>query len=549
MRIALAQINSTTGDFKYNAEKILEYCYKAQERRAEIVVFPELSLFGYWPSDLLERHSLIEAQLKELECISKKIPASMAILIGAVSLAAKTEKKAFHNSAALLQRNKKTRWFHKELLPSYDVFDEKRHFSKSVMEKNIFSFKGKKILLTICEDIWPWGEAWIGTRYPDNPFKRIKKLNKKLDVIINMSSSPYSHGKWERRQAVVGKTAQYLSATCVYVNRVGAQDEIIFDGGSFVVNKKGIVVAQSSYFKEDINIFDTVTVQGGFRDSDLIDFDGAKKSKEAITREALVLGIRDFCRKIGINKVHLGLSGGIDSALVACLAVDALGPNNVCCIAMPSLFNAKESLSLAKSLSENLGCKFLNIEISKLYHLMLSELKIPLGMKKFNITNENMQARIRGNILMAYSNQHDSLLLQTGNKSEFATGYCTLYGDMNGGLSVIGDLFKTEVIALSKYYNKHCELIPCRIIERPPSAELRPNQKDNDSLPDYKELDKALHKIIVECKPARSKIEKWVLDKIYKTEFKRWQAPPILRVSQHAFGSGRRYPIAHRSKH
>ena len=360
--------------------------------------------------------------------------------------------------------------------------------------------------------------------------------------MINLSASPFSKLKDERRLSVVSKSAKYLKCPCVYVNNVGAQDEIIFDGGSIAVDKKGQVIAESSYFTEDLNLVDLNTNTGGIRPYNLSNLKTNEKVLEAY-RQAIVVGIRDYLAKNGMDKLHLGLSGGVDSALVACLAVDAVGPSKVTLVAMPSEFNAEESLSLAKKLAENLACRFEVLPIKKSYEALCGQFEDVFGSSEFDLMNENLQARIRGNYMMAFSNRYHSMLLTTGNKSEYATGYATLYGDMCGALAPIGDLLKTEVFALCEYYNKEQELIPSRIITRPPSAELRPDQKDEDSLPPYKVLDKAIEKLIVECKPARTKVEKEVLAKIYRNEFKRWQAPPILRLSNHAFGSGRRFPI------
>ncbi|MEC9283489.1 MAG: NAD+ synthase [Bdellovibrionota bacterium] len=540
MRIGMAQINSHLGNFSANADKIIEYTKKALERNCDLVLFPELALFGYWTSDLLERPSIVSAQDKELEKLAKKIPEGIGVLFGAVTHAKKTDIKYFRNSAVFLQKNKKPKYFHKELLPTYEVFDEKRHFAEGELAKNVLKFKGKRLLVSICEDIWGWGEAWEGTRYVNNPFRAVRA--EKFDAVLNLSASPFSKAKDERRLSVVQKTAKYMKCPLVYVNMVGGQDELVFDGGSIAVDKKGKIIAESSYFEEDINVADIDSLEGGLRPHNLTSLKKKDKDLEAF-RRAIALGIRDFVGKNGMTKVHLGLSGGIDSALVACLAVDALGPGNVTCIALPSEFNHQESYDLAKQLAENLGTKFYSIPIKDPYEAMLNSFEENISKEDFGLMNENLQARIRGTFLMAYSNRHHSMLLTTGNKSEYATGYATLYGDMNGGLAPIGDLLKTEVFALSEYYNKEYELIPKRIIDRPPSAELRPDQKDEDSLPPYKVLDRSIEKIVVECKPATTKVDKEVLKLIYRNEFKRWQAAPIVRVSKHAFGTGRRFPI------
>jgi NAD+ synthase (glutamine-hydrolysing) len=405
------------------------------------------------------------------------------------------------------------------------------------MSDNTFSFKGKKVLVTICEDIWASGEAWVGTRYPKNPLLKLK--GKKIDIAINLSASPFSRGKAKSRLKVAKAMVDILKAPVVYTNMVGAQDEVIFDGNSFAMKKSGKVVMNSSPFQEDLNIVDFPEDKGGWRES---------ISEVESLRQALVLGIRDFAFKTGIERVHLGLSGGVDSAVVACLAVDAMGPNKVTMIAMPGPFSSEKSLELAKALSKNLGASLITSEINSQYEVLIKNLERDFSHSDFGLVNENAQARLRAVNLMAFANLKNSLLLNTSNKTEMAVGYSTLYGDLCGGLCPIGDLLKTEVYELARHYNMESELIPGEIISRPPTAELKANQKDSDSLPEYDILDEAVKKIVVECKPAKTEIEKWLLKKIRSSEFKRWQAPPVLRVSQHAFGRGRRVPIAHQAE-
>ncbi|MFK8136840.1 MAG: NAD+ synthase [Bdellovibrionales bacterium] len=540
----MAQINCVLGDVKTNISKILDNTIRAKKKNCDLVVFPELSLFGYWPADLLERQHLIDDQLKEIEKLQNKLPEGIAILVGGITRSKKKEKKDFKNSAIFLQKGKRAKIFSKELLPNYDVFDETRHFSPGDLKSNILKYKGKRIHISICEDIWAWGEAWVGSNYPSNPIKSLR--GEKFDLLINLSASPFSKSKDERRLSVVQQTAKYLKAPMVYVNLVGGQDELIFDGGSIAVNPNGEILAESVYFDEDLNVFDLDSQSGGIRPF-LTSRIKSKEKKNEFYREALVAGIRDFVHKNKMQKVHLGLSGGVDSALVACLAVDALGPGKVTCVALPTKFNADESYELAKQLSKNLGCKFFSLPIESTYQKSLTEFENCFGSSDFDLMNENLQARIRGTMLMAYSNRYSSMLLATGNKSEFTVGYSTLYGDMNGGLAPIGDLLKTEVFSLCEHYNREFELIPQRIITRPPSAELRPDQMDQDSLPDYKDLDKSVQKVVVECRPATSPTDKFVLQKLNQSEFKRWQAPPILRVSPHAYGTGRRFPITNGS--
>lgn len=535
MRIGLAQINAHVGHFKKNREKIIEYIRRAKARRCDIVLFPELALFGYHPGDLLERKSVVSAQLREFAQLEKQIPEGIAALVGVIQENSKKRGKRYLNSAAFIQKGKKTKFFAKELLPTYDVFDDHRHIEPGNMDKNYLRFKGKRFLITICEDIWGWGE-----HYSQNPLKRQKPSN--CDFVLNLSGSPFTETKRAGRENVVSQTAKFLKSPMAYVNLVGAQDELIYDGGSFAVDKNGKKLSQCAFFEEDLCIVDFETSEKESRPF--------VRDKTERTRQALVLGVRDFVEKIGLPKVHLGLSGGIDSAVVACLAVDAVGPERVTVFGLPSQFNAPESLSLAKALAKNLECEWKEVKIQKIYEAVVKSLNAGFGEEiPFGLMHENLQARIRGMILMAHSNKENSLLLTTGNKAEFATGYSTLYGDMCGGLAPIADLVKSKVFALARLYNKDFELIPQRIIDRPPSAELRPNQKDEDSLPPYEKLDVSVARIVEKCAPARGEIEQWLLGAMMRSEFKRWQAPPILKVTDHAFGRGRRLPIAHAARY
>ncbi len=531
MKICLAQTNTTIAHFDQNLEKILQGIHYAHENKADLVLFPELSLFGYWPSDLLERKGIVRAQLEKLKQLQKKIPKNLGVLIGAVTLNPEKKGKFYRNTAVFLEHGKKPQFFSKELLPNYDVFDEVRHFVPGKIANNILKFKGQKILITICEDIWAWGSDFVGTRYPENPLLKIKG---KFDLILNISASPYSYGKTKSRDWVVSKTAQKFKAPLVYVNQWGAQDEIIFDGGSLVVDAKGKKVFQAPYFQESFCVVDLKNLE-----RQIIE----KTNPQAHLKEALVLGIRDYVQKNNFKKVHLGLSGGIDSALVAALAVEAVGAKNVVCIALPGPYSTQMSFDLALRLSENLKCEFKNVDINGIYKTFFDELDISLGIKEFSLVHENLQSRIRGNVLMAYSNFRNSLLLTTGNKAEYAMGYSTLYGDMCGGLAPLGDLLKNQVVSLCEYINKDKEIIPKEIISRPPTAELKENQKDEDSLPPYKILDPLVEKFIVKCEEPKNDTERDIFRRMMLAEFKRWQSAPILRVSEHAFGTGRRFPI------
>lgn len=540
MRIALAQINPTLGDFAANKNKILEYVARAVERRCDLVVFPEAALFGYHPVDLLERPSLVALQEKILREVHLSLPKGVGVIVGAIVRNGSKKGKGFWNAAVFLEKGKKPLTFAKQLLPTYDVFDESRHIEPGRVVKNIFRFKGKRILVTICEDIWAWPlkhNPWYSS-YGKNPLQDVKRSA--VDFVVNISASPFTETKFANRRVVTKNTATHFRAPMVYVNLVGAQDELIFDGGSFALDKKGKVVAQSVRFSEDLNVLDLEELTGGMRE--------LPNNKQELIRSALVLGIRDFVAKTGFKKVHLGLSGGIDSALVACLAADALGPMNVTCVFMPGPFTSKESSALSKELAERLGVRFVEMSIEDEYKSMVRKLEKVYGAMKFGLTNENLQARLRGMLLMAVANRENSMLLGTSNKSELAVGYSTMYGDMIGALMPIGDLLKTEVFALSRYYNAESELIPSDIIERAPSAELRANQKDSDSLPPYDQLDKIVHSLVEGLHAPRNELEQRVLEMMMKSEFKRWQAPPILKVSDHAFGRGRRFPIAHRGK-
>lgn len=548
MRIALAQINSTLGDFAGNRTKILDFTQRAATLGCDLVVFPEHALFGYLPNDLLERESIVEDQWRELLKLEKEMPKGIAALVGCVSfvpqkktkLADSLGLKRFYNSAALLERGKKMRLFNKERLPSYDIFDETRHLVPGSMAKGAVRIKNRRLWITICEDIWGWGD-------PTNPMKRLPRTG--TDLVINLSASPFTKSKRELRHEVLKETAAHFRAPVVYVNLVGAQDEVLFDGRSSVIDKKGRLVGEMASFKEDLAVYD---LESGKLESQAQPKKpklAAKAMKTELVREALVMGLRDFASKIGLKRAHFGLSGGIDSAVVACLAVDALGAEAVTAVTLPGPFNDPKSRTLAEELAKNLKIRCLNFDIEGPYKALLKSFEAGLGGElPFSLVHENLQARVRGVLLMALSNKDASLLISTGNKSEYATGYTTLYGDQCGGLAPLGDLLKNEVYALAEHYNLGHEVIPREIIDRAPSAELRPGQKDQDSLPPYEALDLAVQRIIEERRPAKNETEMFVLSASLKSEFKRWQAPPILKVSAHAFGRGRRLPIAHRAR-
>lgn len=538
MRIAIAQINSTLGDFGYNYEKIISFIRRAHEKDCELVVFPESALFGYHPYDLLERTKIVLQQEKYLQKIHKQIPKGMGVLVGAFTRNSSAKGRPYFNSAAFMVKGQKIQFFHKQLLPTGDVFDEARFIQPGSMKNNYLTFKGKCFFITICEDIWAWPNAKGKTPYVQNPITSVSK--KKVDLVINMSASPFFPGKLKQREYVALKTAQYFKAPIMYANLVGAQDEVIYDGASFVLSPKGKALMRSHEFEEDLNVINIDTWQAWSQAS-------MSKGPELL-RKSLVLGIRDFCRKIGLQKIHLGLSGGIDSAVAACLAVEALGVGNVSAVAMPGPFSAPESLKLAEQLAKNIHIRLTTVSITETYKAITTDLEKAWGLKEFGVTQENIQARLRGMILMAYSNKENSLLITTSNKSEYAAGYSTMYGDMCGGLAPLGDLTKKQVYQLANLYNEQAEVIPQEIINRAPSAELRPNQKDQDTLPPYDELDAAVVNLVERSGNAKTSAERWLLPVIMRTEFKRWQAPPILKVSEHSFGRGRRWPIAHRAR-
>lgn len=537
MRIALAQINSSLADFDANAEKIITHIKTLTEKKAELIVFPECSLFGYHPFDLLEREALVVQQNKALQKILKAIPANVHILVGGFEKNKNKKGRPYFNAVFLCKKNKIVKTFRKQLLPTGDVFDEARFIEQGDMKNNYFQIGKKKFFLTICEDMWAWPTK-DGSEYAENPLLKVPK--KKIDLVINMSASPFFTGKFKKRQFVASQTAKYFKAPLLYVNMVGAQDEIIYDGQSFLVSAKDKILFKAQSFAEDSNVIDLNTLESW---SPSNKFDTATEE----LRKALVLGLKDYGQKIGVSKVHLGLSGGIDSALVAALAVDAFGSNNVKLFALPTEYNVELSMTYARQLATNLGADFKVMSIQSTFEFIRTLLDGEFGVEKFGLMHENLQSRIRGLFMMAYSNFTGSLLLTTGNKSEYATGYATLYGDMCGGLAPLGDLTKKQIVELCEHYNKEIEIIPDFIIRRPPSAELRPNQKDQDSLPPYEILDKAVQNVVEKRKPAKSETEKWLFKQLMKTEFKRWQAPPILKVTEHSFGRGRRYPIAHKA--
>lgn len=542
MKVALAQINTVVGDLKGNSFKIIKNIERARQSGADLIVFPELSITGYPPKDLIEHKWFVRKNRKYLETIATHC-IDIAAIVGFVDFAPEMPGKKLYNSAALLQNRKIKSIHNKTLLPTYDVFDEGRYFAsaKSVCPAII---NGKKIGISICEDIWNDELYWGRFReYPADPIEALAKEG--IELLVNISCSPFTLNKRELKLKMFQNTVKRYSVPLIHVNHVGGNDSLIFDGWSFVMNPKGEILCQTTDFNEDFALYDFATGSG--------EIHPCTSLKCERLHQALILGISDYVKKCGFKKVIVGLSGGIDSSLVAALAAEALGSENVFGISMPSRFSSQGSLDDAKELALNLGIKYKVIPIETVFEAYLDTLSSDFAGTNFNIAEENIQARIRGNILMALSNKFGYLVLSTGNKSELAVGYCTLYGDMSGGLAVISDVPKTLVYELCSYMNEKKKIIPESVMTKPPSAELRPNQKDTDSLPEYEVLDPIIkgyvedHQSISEIASSLSldkKLVHKIIDMIDKNEYKRRQAAPGLKVTGRAFGDGWRMPIA-----
>jgi NAD+ synthase (glutamine-hydrolysing) len=552
VRIALAQINPTVGDFAGNLAKIASFYERAAALSAELVIFPELATCGYWPADLLEKDSFLrscEQMLGEIAALTQG-ESRPAVLCGSPVRCEGTRGKHVRNVAVLMEDGEARFTQQKMLLPFYDVFDEQRYFEPAE-QQSLTLVKGWPVAITICEDAWNDKMFWPRQLYPVDPVEELMRQWSALPqplsghrLILNISASPFWHGKIEVRQSMIGALAKRHGATVVMVNQVGANDSLIFDGTSFAVNPRGEVVAQAKSFAEDIVLVDTQAEV-----APLI----FKESTTEATWNALVLGVRDYVSKCGFSKVVIGLSGGIDSALVAAIAVEALGAENVQGIGMPSGFSSEGSVSDAEQLAKNLGIAFSIAPIREVYTQFEQALEPFFRGTTFGLAEENLQPRIRGSLLMALSNKTGALVLTTGNKSEMACGYCTLYGDMVGALAVIGDVYKTEVYTLARYANRAREVIPEATLTKPPSAELRPGQKDTDSLPPYDVLDPILRAYIEDYTPAEEianaqgvelTLVQQVIRLVELSEYKRQQAAPVLKVSRKSFGTGRRFPIA-----
>jgi NAD+ synthase (glutamine-hydrolysing) len=542
MKIFLAQVNTIVGNIEYNTCKVLDYLEQGRRAGADLVVFPELTLMGYPPRDLVLMKDLVRENLSALMRVAEATGETGAI-VGFVDVNPAKQGKGLFNTAALCAGGKIISKHYKTLLPTYDVFDEARYFDPAP-SYSVASFMGKKLGITICEDIWNMDPGDGGKRlYPVDPLKEISNQNP--DLLINLSASPFTLGKRRMRREVFRDVVQKINVPLVHVNLVGGNDSIIFDGWSVVFGRDGALLAQTRDFAEDVILFDTEQKEWESHETTAA---GAER-----LMAALKLGLSDYMKKCGFKRCVLGLSGGVDSAVVAAIAAQALGPESVVGVSMPSRFTSEESKRDAALLAENLGIEFREISIESPFGSFLELLEPEFGGIPFNITEENIQARIRGVILMALSNKFGWLVLSTGNKSELAMGYCTLYGDMSGGLAVISDVPKTLVYKLADFINREMDVIPASIIEKPPSAELRPNQKDEDSLPPYNILDPIVREFI-ENRGSASEIAETldhdesfireILNIISRNEYKRRQAAPGLKVTSRAFGEGWRMPIA-----
>lgn len=542
MKIALAQLNYIIGDFEGNTKKIIDAVNHAKYGGADIVAFAELAVTGYPPRDFLEFRDFIA---KSETCLNeiKKHTSDIAVIVGAPSINPEPEGKDLFNSAFFMYNGEILLQQNKALLPTYDIFDEYRYFEPA-REFNIVNFKGYKIAINICEDLWNLGNE--NPLYTINPMDEV--IGFEPDFIINISASPFNYRQEESRKTVLRANVEQYKLPLFYVNHIGAQTELIFDGGSLVWSPKGKIYEEMSYFREEIRIFDLDEVKTR-------DFDTEQKyDKIALIHQALVLGIKDYFGKLGLKKAIIALSGGLDSAVTTALAAEALGSENVMTVMMPSQFSSEHSVEDSVKLAQNLGIKNELIKISDIYDVIEDHLKPIFGDLPFNVTEENIQARIRGILVMAISNKFSYILLNTTNKSEMAVGYGTLYGDLAGGLSVIGDVYKTQVYELANYINRNSEIIPDNIISKKPSAELRPNQFDTDSLPPYPVLDEILYQYIEMRKGPQELVNMGfddvlvsrILKMVNTNEFKRHQTAPILRISEKAFGVGRRMPIVGR---
>jgi NAD+ synthase (glutamine-hydrolysing) len=543
MKIALAQINPTVGDFVGNVSRILDFARRALQRGADLAVFSELCLCGYLPHDLIERPDFVERNHLELKRLATKVP--LPVVVGYVGHARSKTGKRAANCAAILSDGHILFEQQKMLLPTYDVFDETRYFQPAERE-SVFAFSGSQIGLTICEDIWNDKSFWANRLYERDPVDELVAGG--ADLLVNVSSSPFTIDKRSLRYDMLRAIARRYRVPVVYVNQVGGNDSLVFDGTSVGILPDGSIAVQATAFEEDLILFDTVAGTGDLHEQPTSELDAVYR--------ALICGTRDYVRKCGFSQVVIGLSGGIDSSLVAALAAEALGPENVTGVAMPGPYSSEGSLRDAREIAHNLGIRFEVLPIGDIFGAYEATLAPVFAHLREDVTEENIQARIRGNLLMALSNKFGSLVLSTGNKSELAVGYCTLYGDMAGGLAVISDIPKVMVYELARLINSRRPVIPAAVLTKAPSAELRPNQTDQDTLPPYDILDGILECLIEhEMRPEeivakgfeRSTVMKvWAM--LDRAEYKRRQAPPGVKITRRAFGRDRRYPITNRFK-
>jgi NAD+ synthase (glutamine-hydrolysing) len=546
MRIALAQINTTIGDFAANRAKITEYARRAAEKGAQVVVFPELSLTGYPPRDLVEKPSFLERAEAELALTAQDTAGlPVCIVIGSVAKALQSHGKNVLNLAVVLEGGRELFRQTKMLLPTYDVFDEGRYFYPAE-EQSLTQIAGSPVALTVCEDAWNHGNVFTRPLYDRDPIAELQGKGAKL--LISINASPYEMGKRALRQRLFRNIAAGHDLPCVYVNSVGGNDHLVFDGSSFAMDARGAVIAQAPSFAEALTMCDLSTGEG--------ERQGTLEEEAEAVYEALVLGTRDYVRKCGFKQVLIGLSGGIDSSIVACIAVEAFGRENVTGVGMPGPYSSDHSLTDARAMAERLGVRFEISPITPAYHTVVETLQPLFRGYAENVAEENIQSRLRGLTLMALSNKFGAMVLTTGNKSELAVGYCTLYGDMCGGLAVISDVPKTMVYEISRIANRRLGgPIPESVFEKAPSAELRPDQKDQDSLPPYDVLDRILKgyvedllapAAIAERESLPLELVREIARKVDLNEYKRQQAAPGLKVTSKAFGIGRRFPIAQR---
>jgi len=545
MKIALAQMNPTIGDFEHNTEKMMGFIEKAKGLSCDLIVFSELVISGYPPRDFLERQEFVQENLSHLRRLVDSVT-GIGVICGFVDENPDDEGNSLYNSAVLFDTGKILHQTHKRLLPDYDIFDERRYFEPG-KEWSPFSYKGSTIGLTICEDIWNDSDFLPKRLFPRRlyPIDPVAGMIKKgADLIINMSASPFYAGKRKLRWDMLGSMAKKYRIPFFYVNQVGGNDSVVFDGESMAFDAKGQIAARALDFEEDMVLFDTATQKG--------DLHPVSDTEVESVLKALIMGTRDYVQKCGFSEAVIGLSGGIDSALTACIAVEALGKEKVKGVFMPSQYTSQASREDTTLLAQNLGMELTRVPISKIFESFLQELPPAFNNVATEITGQNIQARIRGVLLMAFCNKYGALLLSTGNKSELAVGYCTLYGDMSGGLAVISDVPKAMVYELAHFINRDQEIIPERILQKPPSAELKPGQVDQDDLPPYDLLDGISKAYIEENRGADDivamgfapAVVKETIRRINRSEYKRHQAPPGLKVTSKSFGYGRRYPIA-----